>query len=136
MIAIPQKLLNKVIEHAKSELPHEACGILAGRNDIIAKVYPMQNVSEEPIDNYLMKPEEQLKVFKEIRSQNLELLVIYHSHINHPAYPSPSDIKLAFYPEVFYMILSFFYKSVSDIKLFTLRDEQVNEELFRIINNE
>ncbi|HID12037.1 MAG TPA: M67 family peptidase [Candidatus Latescibacteria bacterium] len=53
-----------------------------------------------------MDPKEQIDALKDIRRLGLEMVGIYHSHVASPAYPSKRDIKLAFYPEVSYVIVS------------------------------
>jgi proteasome lid subunit RPN8/RPN11 len=42
----------------------------------------------------------------EIERQGWELLGIYHSHPHTQAYPSPTDVALAFYPDALYFIVS------------------------------
>ncbi|MFN3551070.1 MAG: Mov34/MPN/PAD-1 family protein [Endomicrobiia bacterium] len=116
MLYLTKQQYQEIINHAKEEYPKEACGILAGRTvqssmfsvqRKVEKVYRMTNVSEKPEVCYFMDPQEQLKVFKEIRQLGLEMLGIYHSHSNTPAYPSQRDCELAFYPEASYVIISF-----------------------------
>lgn len=104
-IYIPKIFLEKIIAHAFQEYPLECCGLLAGKNNNILKVYPMKN-TERSSSSYFMDPEEQYQVFKEIEQENLELTAIYHSHPHTPAYPSPKDIDLAFYPDTFMIIIS------------------------------
>lgn len=125
--------LQEIVNHCQREYPHEACGILAGREGAVEKVYPMENISETPQTCYFMKPEEQLKVFKEMRNLNLELVAIYHSHINTSAYPSTRDVKLAFYPEASYLIISLARGEVSEIKSFKIREKKISEEELEIV---
>ncbi|MFQ3675043.1 MAG: M67 family metallopeptidase, partial [Endomicrobiia bacterium] len=74
--------------------------------NIVTKVYKMTNISENPETCYFMNPEEQIKIFKDMRTLGIEMVGIYHSHLNAPAYPSQKDINMAFYREVYYMIIS------------------------------
>lgn len=103
---IEKEILNQIIEHCKSQLPKEACGILAGRQKKVEKVYRMKNVSDNPESCYLMEPLEQLMVFKEIRAEGMDMVGIYHSHYRVKAFPSQRDVSLAFYPEAVYVIVS------------------------------
>jgi len=41
-----------------------------------------------------------------MRDNRLELLAIYHSHPRTEAYPSATDIRLAYYPDSSYLIIS------------------------------
>lgn len=127
--------LKQILRHCEQEYPYEACGILAGKGGVVEKVYLMENVSETPQTCYFMKPEEQLKVFKEMRSLNLEMLAIYHSHINFPAYPSRRDLELAFYPDVSYLIISLGKESVLEIKSFKISDQEIIEEELELLED-
>ena len=45
---------------------------------------------------YRMEPAEQLRVFNAIEKDGLDLVAIYHSHTRSPAYPSSTDVQLAY----------------------------------------
>ena len=42
----------------------------------------------------------------EIEENGWSLGAIYHSHTRSPAYPSQTDVNLAFYPDSLYLIVS------------------------------
>lgn len=96
-----------MIAHAKEDFPLECCGILGGKDkdNEITNSYRIKNIDESKV-TYLMDPKEQIKVFKDMRTNLIELKAIYHSHPNHPAYPSQTDVRLAYYPEAVYIIIS------------------------------
>jgi len=62
---------------------------------------------------------------REIRSQNLELLAIYHSHPTTENTPSPTDVARAYYPEAAYIIVS--PQSQAPIRAFQIRANQFSE---------
>lgn len=124
-----KQYINQIIEHCRSCYPKEACGILAGKRGVVDKVYPMINVSENPIHCYFMDPKEQLKVFKEIRNEGLELVGIYHSHAYVDAYPSKRDVELAYYPDASYIIVSFKDINKPSIRSFKIREGNIEEEI-------
>jgi proteasome lid subunit RPN8/RPN11 len=132
---INKQNLAVLIELCKKEYPKEACGILAGTNGLVKKVYPLQNVSEKPETCYFMEPKEQLQVFKEMRKNNLAMLAIYHSHIKVPAYPSKKDTELAFYPDAGYVIISLSESNLNhpSVKLFRIIAGTIQEESFENI---
>lgn len=134
MICISKELYNQIIRHVNEEFPNEACGILAGKENKIEKVYTMTNVDKSP-STFFMNPKEQLKVMKEIRNQELEMIGIYHSHVTSPAYPSIRDIELAFYPEASYVIISLRDRENFEIRSFKIREGKVQEETFVILKN-
>ena len=53
---------------------------------------------------------------------------IYHSHSQTEAYPSAHDVELAYYPEVFYVIVSIKDRDNPSIRSFKIVEGKVNEE--------
>ncbi|MFA4967077.1 MAG: M67 family metallopeptidase [Candidatus Margulisiibacteriota bacterium] len=123
---ITKEALTEIIEHARGR-SFEVCGLLAGTEGRVSKIYRMANTEEEPETGYFMDPKEQLNVMKEIRNQGLELLGIYHSHPVSPAYPSPRDVKQAFYDEVSYLIVSLLQKEPK-VRAFKIEEGKIREE--------
>jgi proteasome lid subunit RPN8/RPN11 len=130
-LEIPADLLSRVIEHARREYPLESCGILAGKNGKITKVYPMEN-TETSSSSYLMAPEEQLKVFREVEEAGLELSAIYHSHPHSPAFPSQRDVDYAFYPDSLNLIISLMDPKVPQVGVFQIEDGKIDPKSFKI----
>lgn len=131
MIIIPKKLEQEIVAHCKKGYPKEACGILAGTGDEVKRVYPMANVEQSSI-SYFMDPKEQLKVFKSIREDNHEMLSIFHSHVASEAHPSQKDIRLAFYPDVSYIIVSLSdqdHPKMRSFKIDALLEKAVEEKI-------
>jgi len=132
MLYLTKKQAEKLIKHSKRESPDEACGILAGKEGKVEKVYPMTN-TDKSAKTFFMDPKEQLKVMKEIRNLGLEMAGIYHSHLETDAYPSAHDVELAFYPEASYVIVSIKDKDKPNIKSFKIDEEgKITEEDMRI----
>src|SRR5438067_7654649 len=105
VIQIPKDIRDQMVEHAIRELPNEACGLLAGRDGSFVRFYPMTNADHSPV-TYRLDPGEQIRVFNEIEERSWELAGIFHSHTHTEAYPSPTDLGQAFYPEAYYMLVS------------------------------
>ncbi len=126
---LPKKVYDDMIAHAKAGFPNEACGILggdlkSGKNSVF---YPMRNLDESSI-SYFMDPKEQLQVFKKMRDAGVEMTGIFHSHVASEASPSQKDVRLAFYPEVSYLIVSLSDMKKPDLRSFKIIDEIVTEE--------
>jgi proteasome lid subunit RPN8/RPN11 len=124
-LIIPRYLLEKLLSHCQEEYPNEACGILAGKEGVVKKVYKMRNTECSPI-NYMMDSKEQFTVMKEIGEEGLDITAIYHSHPDLDAYPSAKDIQLAFYPESVYIIVGISERE-RDIKAFHIEEGNVKE---------
>ena len=123
-----------MISHAKIGYPNEACGILAGSAADKASVfYPMMNMDNASV-SYFMDPKEQLQVFKDMRQKTLEMRGIFHSHVASEAYPSQKDVRLAFYPDVSYLIVSLTDKENPVLRSFRIMEEKVTEEKIEIFD--
>jgi len=93
-----------MLDHIESEVPLEACGLLAGRSDRVEKVLIVWNQAQSPA-RFVMEPYEQLKALDWIDSNGLDLLGIFHSHPAGPETASVTDIAEATY-EVVHVICS------------------------------
>jgi proteasome lid subunit RPN8/RPN11 len=127
MISLSKELFQQIVKHCVKELPDEACGILAGKTDSVEKAYEMINADKSP-ENFIMDPAEQLKVMKEIRRLDLEMVGIYHSHVASEAYPSARDMELAFYPEARYCIVTLKDKNNPRMRAFRIKEGKISEE--------
>ncbi len=125
-LLISRELLAKIISHCKEIYPYEACGILAGKDNVVQKVYKMTNIENSSV-SYMMEPREQFTVMKEMREQGLEMSAIYHSHPQSDVHPSPKDINLAFYPDSLYVIVSLINEEQPAIKAFEIKNGTVRE---------
>ncbi len=125
-----------MVEHCRKEYPHEACGILAGKDNLITKVYRMTNTSETPEICYCIDTKVLIKLNKEMRNSGLEKLGIYHSHGNSSAYPSARDVKDAHYPEASYVIVSLTDFHKPKVGSFKIIEGRIEEEKINCIEEE
>ena len=93
------KSWDAMLIHVKNNAPLEACGLLAGKNNSVEKVFLITNQAQSPV-RFRMDPTEQLNALEWIDSNGLELLAIFHSHPTGPETVSATDIKEAAYPVV------------------------------------
>jgi proteasome lid subunit RPN8/RPN11 len=119
--------LKEIVEHGLREFPNECCGVIAGREDSPVKVFPMKNADASPV-TYRLDGREQLRIFDAMDDEGLELWAIYHSHTHSEAYPSETDIRLAFYPDARYMLLSLADRDAPELRSFFILDGEVTEE--------
>jgi len=132
MLILERENLKEMIQHVKNELPNEGCGILAGKDGRVLKVYRMTNIDKSS-KTFFMEPKEQFEAMKDMRSLGLEMVGIYHSHVASDAYPSPRDVKLAFYPDVYYLIISLKNKDNPQVRTFRIREENISKECFALV---
>ena len=124
-LTIPEAVYRQMVAQARAEAPIEACGILAGRDGAVEKLYEMTN-ADGATDHFMMAPAEQFAVVKDMRSAGLEMLAVYHSHPETPARPSEEDIRLALTPGVTYVIVSLLGEG-SPVRGFTIEVGDVAE---------
>ena len=125
-LILSKDLLDQVISHCKSVYPNEACGLLAGNRNIAEKIYRITNIEKSGV-SYMMDPDEQFRVMKEMRKNGHEMVAIYHSHPHSQAYPSPVDISLAFYPDPVYLIAGFTNQDRPEVRAFRILEGDVRE---------
>ncbi len=104
-IVLASGLRQAMIRHALAERPLEACGLLGGRGARADTFYPTRNAARSPI-RYDIDPQDLLRVTMELEANGGEVWGIFHSHPATPAYPSQTDVRLAFYPSAYYLICS------------------------------
>ncbi|MEK7765423.1 MAG: M67 family metallopeptidase [bacterium] len=109
MICLSRDRVAEIFRYLEGHYPHEACGYLLGRlgdPDRVTGIRPMRNVNTERAhDRYVMDPREQLAATKEARAAGVSLIRVFHSHPDHPAKPSGTDLEIA-QPVYTYMIVS------------------------------
>jgi len=128
MIAIKKDVLEKIIAHAKKDLPNEACGYLAGSDGVVTHSYQLTNIDHSP-EHFSFDPSEQFTAVKDARNKGLQILANYHSHPETPSRPSQEDIRLAYDPEIGYVIISL-ATAEPVVKSFRIKDgSATNEDL-------
>ncbi len=109
MIKLSKSDYEKILAHAESELPNEACGLIGGvienGDKLIKKVYLLTN-TDHSNEHFSMDPKEQLTAIKDMRAEGLVPLGNWHSHPESPSRPSEEDKRLAYDSKASYMILS------------------------------
>jgi [CysO sulfur-carrier protein]-S-L-cysteine hydrolase len=109
-IRLPAEMRDEIVGFARRELPNEACGLITG--DRAAddggrplRWIPTRNALASPY-RYEIDPEDLLGVTIETDDAGEMLWGIVHSHVASPARPSPTDLRLALYPDALYLLVS------------------------------
>jgi proteasome lid subunit RPN8/RPN11 len=135
-VKLAPALAEELIAHAVADLPNECCGMIAGAAGVAHRVIRAGNAQGGPF-MYVMEPREQMRIMDEIDDSGDELLAIYHSHTRSAAYPSRTDVELAFFPDTLYLIVSVADRAAPVIRAFRLSraappGEQIAEETVEI----
>jgi proteasome lid subunit RPN8/RPN11 len=111
MLRIASSLLASLRRHGEETYPHECCGILLGERtgDVktVRAVVPCGNTrTDSPQNRYGIDPRDLIRVQREARERGLEIIGFYHSHPDHPARWSSTDLEEAHWPGCSYVITS------------------------------
>ena len=118
---------NEIVAHAREDAPNECCGILVGRDSRVEKLYRARNVEASPV-KYLIDPQDMFRAYKEAEEKEWEIVAFYHSHTTSEAYPSPTDVRLATWPDSLYLLVTLQNPENPVIRAFHIVDGQVTEE--------
>ena len=104
-LTIPRRVADELLAHARSELPNEACGLLAGDLETgrATEFHPARNVAASPL-RYDVHPDDLVRIVFGIEDAGEDLVGIFHSHTRTAAVPSPTDLRAAQYPDAFYVL--------------------------------
>lgn len=127
VIKVQPHHLQAIQADAQSRYPSECCGLLLGKisGDVktLVEVLPTENSWDESTaedfgeitgsaklgttrrERYSIAPETLLKVQKQARDRDLDIIGVYHSHPDHPAVPSEFDRAIA-WEQYSYIIVS------------------------------
>ena len=130
-LELPQAFLDEMVAHAEQDAPNECCGIIAGNGDGVAtKLFRAKNAEASPY-RYSVAPGDLFRIFRECDSNDWTFLGIYHSHTASEAFPSPTDVRLAFWPEAYYVLVSLQDAANPVVRAFRIIEETVTEEDLR-----
>ena len=131
MISLKKADYEKILAHAKSCVPEEACGLIAGTKDgedkVVEKVYLLTNIDHSN-EHFTLDPKEQLATIKDMRSKGYAPLGNWHSHPESPSRPSEEDKRLAYDSKASYMILSLMNRAEPVLNSFKITGDTAEKE--------
>jgi proteasome lid subunit RPN8/RPN11 len=109
-VVLAPDLVEALVDHARSEYPNEACGLIIGDRPAAdggsaLRFEPTTNKAGSPY-RYEIDPADLLRLTIATDDADEVFWAIVHSHVRSPAYPSPTDVGLAFYPDALYLLVS------------------------------
>src|SRR5579863_10527143 len=131
-IRIRAEILEEMIRHAQREPQTECCGLLAGSDGVITRIFPVSN-SLASATAYEIAPMDLFQLFRRLREEGLEHLGHYHSHLHSENFPSERDIAQAYYPDQAYFIVSAQVDAPRPVRAFSIRDGNVRELKIEIL---
>jgi len=92
--------------HGAETYPNECCGALIGRDGVVTETLALPNTTEEgPRRRFKVRPQDYRAAEGRAAQVGGELVGFYHSHPDHPAKPSQTDLDYA-WPFFSYVIVS------------------------------
>ena len=125
ILVLKRPFTQKILTHAQSEYPLEACGFFSGSDGVVMSQHSIRNRLQSETE-YEMEPTEMLAAFLAMEERGEELIAIYHSHPQGPAQPSSTDIAQAYYPDAVQIIVSLAERKRPLIRAFMIKNGAVS----------
>jgi proteasome lid subunit RPN8/RPN11 len=112
MLKLSQSDYASLRKHGEETYPHECCGVLLGRFDddgakTVSRIARCGNTrSDSPHNRYNIDPKELIRIQREGRERGEDIVGFYHSHPDHPAQWSTTDLAEAHWFGCSYVITS------------------------------
>ena len=116
MLKLSQSDYLSLRQHAEETYPYECCGVLLGRFDdngaesvtkSVSRIARCSNTrADSPHNRYQIDPRELIRIQREGRERGEDIVGFYHSHPDHPAQWSPTDLAEAHWFGCSYVITS------------------------------
>jgi proteasome lid subunit RPN8/RPN11 len=112
VLKIGKSQLEEIRRHGEQIYPHECCGVLLGQIDgngikATRRIVKCTNTRvDSPHNRYHIDPRELVRIQIEARASELDILGFYHSHPDHPARWSQTDLAEAYWIGCSYVITS------------------------------
>lgn len=126
--------------HAEAAYPFECCGALlgeiAGAERTVRRLVAIENArTDSACNRFLVTDRDYLKAEREADAAGLALLGFYHSHPDHPARPSETDLQGAF-PSFSYVIVAVAAGEAGEMTSWVLTADRARFEPESIVEKE
>jgi proteasome lid subunit RPN8/RPN11 len=111
-LKIPVELYNQLRQHGEATYPHECCGVLVGEFDeaggkaVKAAVQCGNTRTDSLANRYHISPSELVRIQRDAMLAGHDIVGFYHSHPDHPARWSATDLAEAHWTGCSYLITS------------------------------
>ncbi len=111
-LKIPGALYEQLRQHGEAAYPHECCGVLVGEFDdaggkIVKGAVRCGNTrTDSPANRYRISPSELVRIQRDALLAGHAIVGFYHSHPDHPADWSGTDLSEAHWTGCSYVITS------------------------------
>ena len=111
MLKVSQSHYDSLRQHGEETYPYECCGVLLGQMDgdtrTVTSVARCGNTrTDSPQNRYNIDPKELVRIQRQGRERGEDIIGFYHSHPDHPAQWSSTDLAEAHWFGCSYVITS------------------------------
>jgi len=111
MLKVSQSHYDSLRQHGEETYPYECCGVLLGQMDgdtrTVTSVARCGNTrTDSPQNRYNIDPKELVRIQRQGRERGEDIIGFYHSHPDHPAKWSTTDLAEAHWFGCSYVITS------------------------------
>lgn len=122
--------------HGEQTYPHECCGVLLGRtvdgvNEVVQIVEAGNTRTDSAHNRYQIAPVELIRIQRQARAATLDIVGFYHSHPDHPAQWSSTDIAEAHWLGCSYLITRVAKGKAEDTNSFLLSGTSEEDKSFQ-----
>jgi len=109
MLKLNEQIYDAIRRHGEETYPYECCGVLLGHsadfvNDVEEAVRAGNIRTDSAHNRYQIAPQELVKIQRLGRERGLDIVGFYHSHPDHPAQWSKTDLAEAHWIGCSYVI--------------------------------
>jgi len=136
MLKIGKSQFEALRRHGEETYPYECCGVLLGEmtangHRVVTETVPCGNTRQDrPADRYNIDPRELVRIQREARERQRDIVGFYHSHPDHPARWSQTDLAEAHWLECSYVITSVNQGRADSTNAFLLVGSDEDEKRF------
>lgn len=136
MLKISETTYAALRHHGEETYPHECCGVLLGRfeddgSKTVTRAVRCGNTREDsPQNRYNIDPKELIHIQREGRERGEDIVGFYHSHPDHPAQWSQTDLAEAHWFGCSYVITSVDKGKAAATNAFELAGTDENDKKF------
>jgi proteasome lid subunit RPN8/RPN11 len=135
MLTIKNADYDQLRRHGEETYPFECCGVLlgqfTGQDRVVQEVIRCGNTrADRPQDRYHIDPKELIRIQRQATARDRDIVGFYHSHPDHPARWSQTDLAEAHWMGCSYVITSVERGQAHDTNAFVLHgDTEENKRL-------
>ena len=133
LIRLSPGQINEIRVFAQDAYPNECCGLLAGRTaangDItVTRIVTSPNTRIDDQghggqDRFEVDPQVRFDLMRALQGSDETIVGHYHSHPDHPAEPSETDLDQAFEPDLVWLIVAVEQDKAGEITAWRLNRE-------------